>query len=614
MKKIAILFAIMAISLAGNGRAQDAGTVKTINGYTPTWWKEAVVYQVYPRSFKDSNGDGIGDLPGITSKLDYLQGLGVNVIWLSPHFDSPNADNGYDIRDYRRVMKEFGTMADFDALLAGIKKRHMRLIIDLVVNHTSDEHHWFVESKKSKDNPYRDYYFWRDGKGSGGSEPPNNYPSFFSGSAWQYDAVTEQYYLHYFAVKQPDLNWDNPKVRAEVYDLMKFWLDKGVDGFRMDVIPLISKRPGLPDLTVSELKNIGDAYANGPHMHEYLQEINREVLSKYDVMTVGEALGVSLEQTPLMVGDDRHELNMIFNFDAVRINRAGRQWKSWTLPDLKAIYARHAAELNVHSWDTVFLSNHDNPRLVSSFGDDSPEYRVPSAKLLETMLLTLRGTPFIYQGDELGMTNYPFKSIADYNDIEAKNGYKADVVTGKVSEADYLANLRHMSRDNARTPVQWDTSANGGFTTGAQPWLAVNPNYKEINAAQELADPNSVYRYTQQMIELRHKTPALVYGDYADLDPMNPSIFAYVRSLGVDRYLVVLNFSDKPATYKIPGGLRPTQLLMTNLGSTEADTSTLHLKPWEARVYRYVAAVSGRIPEGGNGITGEKLSPPRNGR
>jgi oligo-1,6-glucosidase len=362
------------------------------------------------------------------------------------------------------------------------------------------------------------------------------------------------------------------------------------------------------------LKNIGDAYANGPHMHEYLQEMNREVLSKYDVMTVGEALGVSLEQTPLMVGDDRHELNMIFNFDAVRINRAGRQWKSWTLPDLKAIYARHAAELNVHSWDTVFLSNHDNPRLVSSFGDDSPEYRVPSAKLLETMLLTLRGTPFIYQGDELGMTNYPFKSIADYNDIEAKNGYKADVVTGKVSEADYLANLRHMSRDNARTPVQWDTSANGGFTTGAQPWLAVNPNYKEINAAQELADPNSVYRYTQQMIELRHKTPALVYGDYADLDPMNPSIFAYVRSLGVDRYLVVLNFSDKPATYKIPGGLRPTQLLMTNLGSTEADTSTLHLKPWEARVYRYVAAVSGRIPEGGNGITGEKLSPPRNGR
>lgn len=592
MKKIALMFAMVAITLAGNVGAQDAAKpetaeVKTINGYTPTWWKEAVVYQVYPRSFKDSNGDGIGDLPGITSKLDYLQGLGVNVIWLSPHYDSPNADNGYDIRDYRKVMKEFGTMADFDALLAGIKKRHMRLIIDLVVNHTSDEHQWFVESKKSKDNPYRDYYIWRPGRGSGGTEPPNNYPSFFSGSAWQYDALTEHYYLHYFAVKQPDLNWDNPKVRAEVYDLMKFWLDKGVDGFRMDVIPLISKPKGLPDLTPEELRNVGRAYANGPHMHEYLQEMNRNVLSKYDVMTVGEALGISLEETPLMVGDDRHELNMIFNFDAVRINRAGRQWKNWTLPELKAIYAKHAEELDSHSWDTVFLSNHDNPRLVSSFGNDSPEYRLPSAKLLETMLLTLRGTPFLYQGDELGMTNYPFKSIEDFNDIEAKNGYKADVATGKVSGADYLANLRHMSRDNARTPMQWNGSANGGFTTGGKAWLAVNHNYREINAAQELGDPNSVYRYTQQLIALRHKTPALVYGTYQDLDPANPAIFAYTRTLGADRYLVVLNFSDKLVDYAIPGALQPTELLMTNLGSTEANTPALHLKGWEARVYKY---------------------------
>ncbi len=444
------MLAVIALPFVGSSFADDAAKpeAKTINGYTPMWWKEAVVYQVYPRSFKDSNGDGIGDLPGITSKLDYLKELGVDVIWLSPHYDSPNADNGYDIRDYRKVMKEFGTMADFDALLAGIKQRHMRLIIDLVVNHTSDEHRWFVESRKSKDNPYRDYYFWRDGKGPDGSQPPNNYPSFFSGSAWQYDPATKQYYLHYFAVKQPDLNWDNPKVRAEVYDLMKFWLDKGVDGFRMDVIPLISKPAGLPDLTPEQLKNVPAAYANGPHMHEYLQEMNRNVMSHYDVMTVGEALGISLEETPLMVGDDRHELNMIFNFDAVRVNRDGRLWKSWTLPQLKAIYAKHATELDAHCWDTVFLSNHDNPRLVSSFGDDSPEYRVASAKLLETMLLTLRGTPFIYQGDELGMTNYPFKGIGDYNDIEAKNGYKADVLTGKVSEADYLANLRHMSRDN----------------------------------------------------------------------------------------------------------------------------------------------------------------------
>lgn len=562
-----------------------------INGYRPTWWKEAVVYQIYPRSFKDSNGDGIGDLKGITSKLDYIKGLGIDVIWLSPHFDSPNADNGYDIRDYRKVMTEFGNMSDFDEMLAGIKRRHMRLIIDLVVNHTSDENKWFVESRNSKDNPYRDYYIWRDGKpdpqSPTGFDPPNNYPSFFFGSAWQFDPATKQYYLHYFAVKQPDLNWDNPKVRKEVFDLMTFWLDKGVDGFRMDVIPLISKRPGLPDLTPEQLKNAGDVYANGPHMHEYLQEMNRNVMAKYDVMTVGEALGISLEQTPLIVDERRNELNMIFNFDAVRINRDGKQWKSWTLPDFKAIYSRHAAELDQHSWDTVFLSNHDNPRLVSSFGDDSPAFRVPSAKLLATMILTLRGTPFLYQGDELGMTNYPFKSIDQFDDIEAKNGYNADVLTKKVSEADYLDNLRHMSRDNARTPMQWDSSSQAGFTSGAKPWLAVNPNYTEINAAGELDDASSIYHYTKKMIALRHATPALVYGTYKDLDPANPDIFIYTRTLGNDRYLIVLNFSKEPHTYALPEGIKPTQLVVANLPGGDESASRLNLKGWEARVYKY---------------------------
>jgi oligo-1,6-glucosidase len=576
----------MAVGATGSGAA---ATAETINGYRPTWWKEAVVYQVYPRSFKDSNGDGIGDLKGITSKLDYLQTLGVNVIWLSPHFDSPNADNGYDIRDYRKVMTEFGTMADFDEMLKGIKQRHMRLIIDLVVNHTSDEHRWFVESRKSKDNPYRDYYIWRPGKTGpdGASLPPNNYPSFFSGSAWKQDTATGEYYLHYFAVKQPDLNWDNPKVRAEVYDLMRFWLDKGVDGFRMDVIPLISKRAGLPDLSPAELHDYGSAYANGPHMHEYLHEMNEQVLSKYDVMSVGEALGISLAQTPLIAGDNRGELNMIFNFDGVRINRNGRTWVNWTLPDFKAIYTRHAAGLDVHCWDTVFLSNHDNPRLVSSFGDDSPEYRVPSAKLIETLLLTMRGTPFLYQGDELGMTNYPFKGIQDYDDIEAKNAYKADVLTGKETEEHYLANLRRTSRDNSRTPMQWDASANGGFTTGARPWLAVNPNYVDINAKQEQDDPNSIYRYTQHMIELRHRTPALVYGDYKDLDPQHPAIFAYTRVLGPARFLVVLNFSKDAITYNVPGSLAPTSLVAGNLGSAEENSPVLHMKAWEARVYKY---------------------------
>jgi len=557
--------------------AQDA---KLVNGYRPTWWKEAVVYQIYPRSFKDSNGDGIGDLKGITSKLDYIKGLGVDVIWLSPHYDSPNADNGYDIRDYRKVMTEFGTMADFDTMLAEIKKRHMRLIIDLVVNHTSDEHRWFVESRKSKDNPYRDFYIWRSPKDG---HEPNNDPSFFSGSAWQFDKTTDQYYLHYFAVKQPDLNWDNPKVRAEVYALMKFWLDKGVDGFRMDVIPLISKDQAFPDLTPEQLKNIGTAYANGPHIHEYLQEMNREVLSKYDVMTVGEALGISLEQTPLMVGEDRKELNMIFNFDAIRINRDGAQWKEWTLPEFKALYAKHAAELDTHSWDTVFLSNHDNPRVVSNFGNDSDAFRVPSAKLITTMLLTLRGTPFFYQGDELGMTNYPFQKIGDFDDIEVKNAYKAQVLTGKVPEADFIANLRRTSRDNSRTPMQWDTTANAGFTTGAKPWLAVNPNYTKINAAEELKDPSSPYSYMAKMMKLRKEAPAFVYGDYKDLDPGNAAIFEYTRTLGAEKYLVVLNFSDKATEFSVPDGMKLGKMVISNEGAAEGMT----LKAWEARIYRF---------------------------
>jgi oligo-1,6-glucosidase len=401
---------------------------KLINGYEPKWWKEAVVYQIYPRSFKDSNGDGIGDLPGITSKLDYLQKLGMNVIWLSPHFDSPNTDNGYDIRDYRKIMAEFGTMSDFDQLLAGIKQRHMRLIIDLVVNHTSDENKWFVESRSSKTNPYRDFYIWRPGHtaADGTRTPPNNYPSYFSGSAWTLDPKTNEYYLHYFAAKQPDLNWANPKVRDEVFSLMRFWLDKGVSGFRMDVIPLISKPAGMPDLTAEQLKAPPNAYANGPHLAEYLHEMNREVLSKYDDMSVGEATGTTLAQTKNLVDNRRHELNMIFNFDAIKLGRSDfglSQLGAWSLPELKAIYDAHATVLTKHDWDTVFLSNHDNPRIVSTFGDDSPAMRVPSAKLFETMILTLRGTPFLFEGDELGMTDFPFKTLADYDDIAVKNAY-----------------------------------------------------------------------------------------------------------------------------------------------------------------------------------------------
>jgi oligo-1,6-glucosidase len=591
-----LLLSVSAIAQNPSSASESNAQVsaRQINGYEPTWWKDAVVYQIYPRSFKDSNGDGIGDLNGITKKLDYIQKLGVNVIWLSPHYDSPNADNGYDIRDYRKVMAEFGTMADFDRMLAAIKQRHMRLIVDLVVNHTSDEHRWFVESRKSKDNPYRDYYIWRPGKPNpsapNGFDPPNNYPSYFEGSAWQFDPQTKEFYLHLFAVKQPDLNWDNPKVRDEVYGLMRFWLDKGVDGFRMDVIPLISKRPGLPDLTPEELKDPSTVFANGPRMHEYLQEMHRKALAPYDTMTVGEAIGTTLAQTPAIVDDRRHELNMIFNFDAVRTDMNGNMHQKPKLTDLKAIYTQHAKELDKHSWDTVFLSNHDNPRLVSSFGDDSPEFRVPSAKLLETMLLTLRGTPFLYQGDELGMTNYPFTKISEFDDIAIKNAYKTYVTSGKVPEAMFVGAVSKIARDNARTPMQWDATANGGFTTAEKAWLSVNPNYASINAAAELADPDSIYHFTQRMIALRHAHKALVYGDYLDLDPANPEVFAYTRTLGEERFLVVLNFASTSIAYNLPQGTLAGDLVLSNLSGVspaEAHTAVLNLKPWEARVYRF---------------------------
>ncbi len=606
---VATLFPVASLP----AQVTSAPAPNLVNGYEPKWWKEAVVYQIYPRSFQDSNGDGIGDLKGITEHLDYLQKLGINVIWLSPHFASPNADNGYDISDYRAVMKDFGTMADFDAMLAGIKGRHMRLIIDLVANHTSDEHKWFLESEKSKDNPYRDYYFWRPGKpdpasptGSAaaqGGAPPNNYRSVFSGSAWQFDPKTKEYYLHYFAIKQPDLNWDNPKVRQEVFSLMRFWLDKGVDGFRMDVIPIISKQPGFPDLTPEQMKNEFAVFAAGPHRDEYLQQMNREVLSKYNDMSVGEAAGITLAQEPELVDDRRHELNEVFNFDAVRVNREGRKVLPLKLTDLKAIYTSHDKVMGKHDWDTVFLSNHDNPRIVSTFGDDSPEFRAASAKLFEAMILTLKGTPYLFQGDELGMTNFPFKDISEFNDIEAINAWKDEVQIRKTIVPDsYLAELRQSSRDNSRTPMQWSAAPNAGFTTAsAKPWLAVNPNYTTINAAQETADTNSVLNFTRDLIAFRAKTPALIYGDYQDIDPPSDKIFAYTRTLTPaasagrpsGQYLVVLNVSSTPIDYAIPDNRKAGTLVLSSqphLSSqpfTEGNAeNTLHLKPWEVRIYR----------------------------
>lgn len=534
------------------------------------WWKDAVVYQIYPRSFLDTNGDGIGDLPGITARLDYLKDLGVDVVWLSPHFDSPNADNGYDIRDYRKVMAQFGTMADFDAMLAGMRSRGIRLIIDLVVNHSSDEHAWFVESRKGRDNPYRDYYIWRDGKAGGG--PPNNYPAFFGDPAWTFDEATGQYYLHYFAAKQPDLNWENPKVRAEVHDLMRFWLDKGVSGFRMDVIPFISKCPGLPDLTPDELRAPQFVYAAGPRLHDYLREMRREVLDRYDTMTVGEAFGVRPDQARDLIDSRRRELDLVINFDIVRMDIDGWRKTTWTLPRLKALYAELDQAAGPFGWNTVFLSNHDNPRSVSHFGDDDPAWVERSAKTVNTLILTQRGTPFLYQGEELGMTNYPFQTLDDFDDLEVAGRWRD--VRHRVSEEEYLANARAMGRDNSRTPMQWTDGPNGGFTTG-KPWLAVNPNAAAINAQNQAARPDSVLAHTRALIAFRRGSVDLREGAYRDLDPDHPQVFAYRRG---ERIVVLLNFGREPVRYALPDGLAVEG---ATFGTAEVTDGVVTLDGWD---------------------------------
>ena len=548
------------------------------------WWKDAVVYQIYPRSFSDSNGDGIGDLPGITARLDHLQELGIDTVWLSPHFDSPNADNGYDVRDYRAVMREFGTMADFDEMLAAMRARGMRLVIDLVVNHTSDEHAWFVESRSSRDNPYRDYYIWRDGVDGG---PPNNYPSFFSGSAWQLDDATGQYYLHYFAVKQPDLNWENPAVRTEVHDLMRFWLDKGVAGFRMDVIPFISKQPGLPDLVGDERFAPQDVYAHGPRVHEFLHDMHDDVLAPYDALSIGEAFGVALDDALLFTDSRRGELSMIFHFDIARMDRQHYRRTGRDLPTMKALYTAIDRAGGEYGWNTSFLGNHDNARVVSHFGDDHPEWRERSAKALATLILTQRATPFIYQGDELGMTNFPFERIEQYDDVEVKGLWRTLVETGKVPAETMLAELRHTSRDHSRTPMQWTAGPEGGFTTGT-PWLAVNPNHPGINAESQRADQQSVFHHHRRLIALRRAEPTLVHGAFHDIDPEHPQVFAYTRTSAEQRFVVLISFGREPVDYALPDGLVLGDCVSHNdAGATApAGSTSLTLAGWQAVVHR----------------------------
>ncbi|KAK8845154.1 hypothetical protein M9Y10_021336 [Tritrichomonas musculus] len=543
-----------------------------------TWWKEAVVYQIYPRSFQDTSGNGIGDLKGITKRLEYLKELGVNVIWLSPVYKSPNDDNGYDISDYEDIMTEFGTMADWEEMLKKMHELGIKLVMDLVINHTSDEHAWFIESRKSRDNPYRDYYFWRDGKGPG--VPPNNWTSAFSGSAWLWDEKTSQYFLHLFSKKQPDLNWDNPKVRQEVFKMMKFWFDKGIDGFRMDVISMISKVEGLPD-------GGSEQYTNGPHIHEYLQEMNREVLSKYDCMTVGECPNVNFEQAIEYTGPHRHELNMLFQFELMDVD-SGPGGKFFLVPfDLvkfKHIQTRWQKGLEGKAWNSVYLSNHDQPRPVSRFGNDSPEFRKVSAKMLGTMNHTLQGTPYIYQGEELGMTNVPFDNIDEFSDLETLNFWDENVIHGSMDREEAMKAFRLKGRDNARTPMQWDASANAGFTTG-KPWLKVNPNYKTINAEESMKDPDSVFHYYQKLIKLRHEYDIIVYGTYDEYYPEDKNLYVYTRTLNNQKLFVALNFTKETQKLQIPSGLdfSGSKLLISNYENN--DTIPTQLRPYEAIVY-----------------------------
>lgn len=549
------------------------------------WWKESVVYQIYPRSFCDSNGDGIGDLNGITGKLDYLKELGIDVIWLSPVYKSPNDDNGYDISDYQAIMDEFGTMEDFDRMLATAHEKGIKIMMDLVVNHTSDEHKWFIESRKSTDNPYRDYYIWRPAKEDGSL--PNNWGSCFSGPAWEYDKTTDMYFLHLFSKKQPDLNWDNPAVRQDVFDMMNWWLKKGVDGFRMDVISLISKEPGLPDkepgINGYATFNVS---ANGPHVHEYLQEMRQKALNNADTITVGECSGVTLEEAKKYARSDEKELNMVFQFEHMDVDSDEKAGK-WTtrkmdLRDLKKILTRWQKGLQDIAWNSLYWENHDQPRSVSRFGNDSDEYREISAKMLATCIHMMQGTPYVYQGEELGMTNCPFNTLDNFRDLESINAFHELTEQGKMTEEDMMAAIGYKGRDNARTPMQWDDSAYAGFST-TNPWIMVNPNYTKINAKDQINREDSVFKYYQKLIKLRHESELIVYGTYDLILDDDKDIYAYIRTLGDEKLIVYCNFSENTREVELPEEFTNGKVLISNYIDAKVNHK-ITLRPYEAIV------------------------------
>lgn len=544
------------------------------------WWKEAVVYQIYPRSFKDSNGDGVGDLRGIIEKLDYIQALGVDMVWLNPIYKSPNADGGYDISDYFSIHPEFGTMADFDELLKALHQRGIKLMMDLVLNHSSDEHPWFVESRKSTNNPYRDYYFWKKGKGG---TPPNNWPSFFGGSAWELDGETNEYYLHLFSKKQPDLNWENESLRADVQKLLRYWLDKGVDGLRLDVISAISKRTQFPDTDTHDFnETIRRYYANGPRLKEFIAEMRHKVWGNYNCVTVGEGPGITTENAKEYL-HETDGLDMIFHFGHMFIDQGpGGRFDPvrWSMREFKDVFRRWDHAFVTGGWGSIFLGNHDFSRMVSRWGNDSV-YWDKSAKLLSTLLLSMRGTPFIFQGDEMGMTNCVLHSVSESRDIETLNGWREAKEKG-ITEQDFVKAANYAGRDNARTPLQWSRDINAGFTKG-EPWMPVNPNHESINAADQIRKKDSVLSYYQQMIRLRKNNPVLVYGDYLPVEHENDSLFSYFRTEGAEKWLVLLNFSDTNCSL-------PEELVVrvgwTRMIGNYSDSLIDQLRPWEAAIFK----------------------------
>ena len=571
---VALIIGVAAVTFPSCKAKQKTNASSATEVTDKKWWKEAIVYQVYPRSFKDSDGDGIGDLKGIISKLDYIKNLGVTAVWLNPIYTSPNDDNGYDVSDYRNIMKDFGTMADFDNLLQGLHQRGIKLIMDLVVNHSSDEHDWFKQSRSSRNNPYRNYYHWWNAERG---KPPYRYSLFdVNHDAWKYDLLTDAYYLHYFSRKQPDLNWENPKLRQEIYDIMRFWAEKGIDGFRLDAFQFAAKDTSFPKFPEGFEKNFVKYYAMGPNLHAYLQEMNREVLSKYNVMSVAEGAGNSFADAHALVDAGRKELNMAYAFEGVDIGNA----KGYSVLKMKEVFSRWDSAFAEKGWLSIFLSNHDQARMVSRFGSDAALFRDVSSKMLNTFIMTMRGTVYTYNGDELAMTNAGFTTITDYRDVSALNEYQHQKEIGGDLDI-FMETIRHSSRDNGRTPFQWDSSANAGFTSGT-PWIKVNPNYTTINAAAQETDSSSCLNYFRALTKLRKENPVLVYGSYTLLDKDNPDVYAYSRELNGKKIVVVLNFRSTAAVAKTGIDLDNAKILLSNYSNPSQHGN---LQPYEAIVY-----------------------------